>query len=139
MRVWILEDQPDYESTTRLGVFTSPHGAWDAMFTRLDDHVFALPSFELHAVQVCRQPEDDVTLDVVHYSNDRVRLVGAYVKGTGDPALTVTEGREFQEVAALISQHARKIESFERTEVIQWDVRRTTDPTAVWRFVKKDD
>lgn len=139
MRVWIIEDQPDYEPGTRRGVYTSPHAAWGDLFEILDDHILQLPSFTLEAVQPDGPSEDDASIDLVHYSNDRLRLVGVYVKGTGDAALTAQEKIQLQEVAALISQQARNIDDFERTEVVQWDVRRTEKPTAVWRFVKQGD
>lgn len=136
MRVWILENVPDYEQGTRLGVFGSPDRAWDRLYEELDRQVYVLPSFSVEAHQRCDAGKDDVRLEIVHYSDDRLRLVGLYVEETGYPDLTATEAREFQEVAALVAQHATHVSGFAKTTLLPWDVRRTDDLTAHWRFVK---
>lgn len=138
MRIWLIEELPDYEQGTRKGAYTSPHAAWGDFFEIMDDHILQMPTFTLEASQPQDPTEDDIYLDLVYNSNDRLRLIGVYVKGTGSTRLTAAELIQFQEVASLISQQARKIDDYERTEVVQWDVRRKESPTAVWRFVKQD-
>lgn len=140
MRVWMIELTADYEQGTRHGIFTSPQAAWGAFFDLLDSTVMTLPSFTIEMKQPNGPGAEDVYLDVVHYVNDRLRLIGAYVKGTGNPHLTSTERRELQDVGALVAQHATKIEDFDKTIVQEYDVRRTGEDalTCVWRFVKND-
>lgn len=139
MRVWIIETLPDYEQGNREGMFTSPHAAWGPLFETLDDRVFPLTSFEIRAWQHTSHDEKDIVLDFVYNSNDRVRLIGAYVKGTGSPKSTSAEVQELQEVAAIAAKHAIDIEDFAKTTVLPWDVRRTDQPTVVWRFAKSDN
>lgn len=138
MRVWIIESTPDYEQSTRHGIFGSPHAAWDTLFGLLDGDVFTQHRFTLEVQQLQDPGQADVTLDFVCNSNDRLRLSGEYVKGTGDPALTAREAQEFQEVAALASGHARKIEGFTRGIGLEWDVRRVNELTCIWNFAKED-
>lgn len=48
MMVWILEMTPDYEQSTRVGIYTSPSVAWDDLLRQVNDHVLEqVDSFDL--------------------------------------------------------------------------------------------
>lgn len=117
MRVWILENTPDYEQGTRVGVYTSPLAAWDDLFTQADDHVFPLWNFDLY-VGADEQEEGDTRAILVrlkYNSGDEITLRGEYVKGSaagGGVAPTVGDWRDLQQVAGLLRAHAVQVVGF---------------------------
>lgn len=139
MRVWIVENTPDYEQGTRHGVFPSPISAWDELFTVVDGHVFPLDEFHVRLLSKeedrMKPEEANVILRVDYRSGDAVTLTGVYVKGTGNPAPTLAEWRDLQQVGQLLMQHAVQEVGFTRVSEYQEADR----PAGVWRLRKEED
>ncbi len=137
MRVWIVENTPDYEQGTRHGIFPTPVAAWDELFTVVDDHVFPLDEFHVRLLSEedrAKPEEADVILRVDYRSGDAVTLTGVYVKGTGNPAPTLAEWRDLQQVGSLLMQHAVQERGFTRVSEYQAEGR----PAGVWKLAKED-
>lgn len=141
MRVWILEDVPEYETSTRYGVYTSPVVAWDDLFTAVENNVFkgSVDDFTLYvgadqsAVDQ-NDPKRDILVMVRYRSGDEIHLSGASVTGShiaGAP--TLSEWRDLQQVAGLLRQCA-----------VQAGFRCSDDPvnklsTGSWTFRREED
>ena len=124
MRVWLLEETPDWEQATRHGIYTSPEAAWADLHELLEG-VYRQDRFEVEVVQPTASDGDlPAHLDFVKGTNDRLTLTGVYVKGTGDPRLSTKEQRQFQEVAALACREASQKHDFVKTENIRWNIHR---------------
>lgn len=137
MRVWILENTPDYEQGTRVGVYSTPLTAWDDLFTQVDDHVFPLWSFELYVGGDEQDPKGDHRAILVRFrynSGDEVTLRGEHVRGTEGKAPTVDEWRDLQQVAGLLRQHAVQIVGFR----LQGEHPNHL-ATGSWSFAKEDN
>lgn len=137
MRVWVLKNTPDYEQSTEHGIFPSPLAAWNDMFTVVDEHVFPLDEFHVRLLSEedrAKPEEADIILRVDYRSGDAVTLTGVYVKGTGNPAPTLAEWRDFQQVGSLLMQHAVQERGFTRVSEYQEAGR----PAGVWKLRKED-
>lgn len=137
MRIWMVENTPDYEQGTRHGVFDSPLRAWETLFTVVDDHVFPLDEFHVRLLteEARTQPEKaDVILRVDYRSGDAVTLTSVYVEGTGNPAPTLAEWRDLQQVGSLLMQHAVQERGFVRVSEYQTEGK----PAGVWKLQRPD-
>jgi hypothetical protein len=137
MRVWILENVPDYEQGTRRGMFASANIAWDTLFTEVDRHVFTQVD-EFH-VRLFTEDSDrgekaDVGVEVVYRTNDKVKLTAVYVEGTGNPTPTLADWRDLQQVSSLLMQHAVQEARFTRVSEYQDG----NKPAGVWRLRRED-
>ena len=137
MRVWIVDNTPDYEQATRVGVYSSPVVAWDDMFKEIDAHVFQSRDEFMVKLTADTQLGElaDIAIEVHYNSGDTITLTGVYVTGTGNPMPTLADWRDLQQVGVLIMRHAVEQAGFvnasefrdERGPVGQWRLRKETD------------
>jgi hypothetical protein len=126
VRVWLLGDQTEYESTTLHGVFASPNLAWDALFEQVHRRVFEGFSdrFEMYvgADQSAPDPTDPKRGILVMIRHGRVScdheiwLAGEHVTGTNGDAPTRGEWQDLQQVASLLRLHATSVAGFVCTD-----------------------
>lgn len=140
MRVWTLEWTPEYESTTRKGIYATPLVAWDDLFEQVEQHVFKHDvNFSIY---VGGDPEGDASdlsrpiVLLIHVrGGDEIRLAGESVKGTkghqGTPDLA--DWRNLQQVGALIRQHAVQVAGYRCI-----DPNPETLQTGRWNFARQD-
>lgn len=138
MRVWILEDTPEYEQATRVGVYVSALAAWDDLFTQVNDRVFSLWKFDMYVGGDENEQGDTraILVRVRYNSGDEVTLRGEYVKGSaagGGVAPTVGDWRDLQQVAGLLRQHAVQVVGFRPEEEHPNHL-----ATGSWSFAKPD-
>lgn len=112
MRIWILEDTPEYEQSTFHGAYDTPGHAWDDLFGQVQRKVFEAHVDDL-TMYVGADPMDDaqdgtraVLLNVRYRNSDEITLTGVQVKGTTVGAPTLGEWRDLQQVAGLLRMHA---------------------------------
>lgn len=140
MRVWILEDTPDYEQTTRHGIFSSPVVAWDELFNLVNKSVFEGTNDAPIKIYVgadaradINDPTRPVVLVVEYARGDQIILSGEAVKGTNASAPTLSEWRDLQQVAGLLRSHAVQVAGYESA-----DETPNRLATGWWSFRKTD-
>ena len=139
MRVWLLEDQPEYESTTRHGVYADPGRAWDDLLALMDRYVFHVAHrghFELYVgadpdADRPSDPDRAILLRVRYDGHDEIRLVGEHVRGAdANLAPTLEDWRGLQQVGTLLAEHATEVADFRTGE------RGDPLPTGTWQFYR---
>lgn len=141
MRIWILEDVPDYEQGTRHGVYTSPVAAWDDLFTQVERNVFEYTNREftlyVGADQSAVDQNDskrDILVMIRYNTGDEIHLSGVHVNGTDGDAPSLSDWRDLQQVAGLLRQHAVKEAGFTLSD--PWPNHLATGS---WNFRREND
>lgn len=112
MRVWILEDTPEYEQSTFHGVYNTPSQAWDDLFGQVQRRVFEghVDNLTMYVgadpMDVAQDATRAILLSVKYGNGDEITLTGVHVKGTNAAAPTLVQWRDLQYVAGLLRTHA---------------------------------
>lgn len=141
MRVWILENVPDYEQGTRHGVYTSPVAAWDDLFSLVERNVFDATRGEFKLYVGADQsapdqsdPKRDILVMIRYNVGDEIHLSGAHVKGSDGDTPTLSDWRDLQQVAGLLRQHATQQAGFHCSD--RWPNHLATGS---WTFRRDED
>lgn len=140
MRVWILENVPEYEQGTRHGVYSSPVVAWDHLLEVVQANIlrsFSVDTFEMYVgADQSVDPKDlnrGIVLVVSYRYGDQIVLTGEHVTGSSGGAPTLGEWRDLQQVAGLLRAYATEHSGFRM-------ITGKNEPgTGRWTFKKDDD
>lgn len=106
MRVWILETLPDYEPSTRYGVWARPQGAHVEFIDQVSRLVKDRDRFRAHLEHDRRDPLAPIWL-VVSHESDVVRLSGEVVTGGPDDREAELQGlQDLSDLSTLLAAHA---------------------------------
>lgn len=137
MRIWILENVPDYEQATRIGVYISPVAAWDALYEQVNHHVLHQDKCTVRvAAEVRPDNQDlaDVFVKISYSTGDTIELTGVFVEGSNAPVPPLSEWRDLTEVGQQLLEILVKEGDFTWINPGQEAI-----STHTWKFRKLED
>lgn len=140
MRIWVLEYTPDWEPTTRHGLYASAEAAWEDLFGLVEKDVWGRDAdfsvyvgADPHAPDSTDQSRPIVLL--VRYQDHEIRLAGESVKGHPrfGYAPSMADWQDLLHVGSLLRQHAVQVTGYRPA-----DTNSEGTNTGLWRFSRED-